>query len=363
MNDHDLDHTLRTLDVADPELSDAQLARKRELLDGLLDQSAPVASLDTRRARRSRAIRWLAPAAAAAAIAVPLTFWGGPAPTNNTALASWTATPHPLSPTLTERTGEACRAAAREDMRRSPAVAADTTLNPDALRTVVAEQRGEFIFLSMTAPDGSSQECFFSASKPGHVSGATGAWATKTSAAPTTLAATQLEAASGGQSSGPEGSYSFTTGRIGKDVMAVTIHSAGRQVKATVNNGHFAAWWPAPELAPNSPNPTETYDVTLRDGRTLINVPNVYYGGRDQDPAARTVGKLTIGGSDRMATLGGRVGAQVTGVTVLADGKQARAKIVDGTFAVEFPKGTSLDNPRFDLTLDDGTVLKDQKAA
>lgn len=363
MNDHDLDHTLRTLDVADAELSGDQLARKQALLDGLLDQSSPVVSLDSRRARRRHAARWLIPAAAAAAVAVPLTIWGGPAATNNAAFASWTATPHRVDAATAQRAGEACREDARESMRRSPAVAADTTLDPDALRTVVAERRGDFLFLSMVALDGSSQECFLKASKPDEVNGATGGWATKDSKPLVTLARTQLEAQAGGQSSSPEGSFSFTTGRLGKDIAAVTIHSAGREVKATVNDGHFAAWWPAPELAPNSPNPTETYDVTLTNGRTLINVPNVYYGGRDQDPAPRTVGKVTIGGGTLGPTLGGRVGAHVTGVTVRADGRAVTAKLVDGTFAAQFPTGAKLDNPRFDLTLADGTVLKDQLAA
>ncbi|MEL4504241.1 hypothetical protein AAEX63_03590 [Luteococcus sp. H138] len=362
MNDHDLDHTLRTLDIADTELSEAQLTRKQALLDGLLEENSPVVSLDARRVRRSRAVRWLLPAAAAAAIAVPLTLWGGPAATRSTAYASWTASGRHIGPDTARTISEACRENVRENLANS-AAGSDTTLSPDALRTVVTEQRGDFLFVAMAAPDGSTQQCFLTASHPTRVEGAAGGWASKDSLPPVVLGPHQVETQTGGQASGAEGDLAFTMGRVGKDITAVTIHIAGRDVEATVSNGHFAAWWPAPELAPNSPKPTETYDVTLANGRTLINVPNVFSGGRDQDPAARTVGKLTIGGGSQVATLGGRVGAHVTGVTVLADGKQAKARIIDGTFAVEFPKGTKLDNPRFDLTLDDGTALKDQQAA
>jgi hypothetical protein len=78
---------------------------------------------------------------------------------------------------------------------------------------------------------------------------------------------------------------SATSGRVGPDVVAVTIHAGGRTVEASIVNGTYAAWWPGTAFNPatldapsgrGGPEPAITYDVTLRDGTVLQDVTSVY---------------------------------------------------------------------------------------
>lgn len=286
--DAQLDTALRSLDVAARELGPDQVARKDALLQALLAETpaghlpAPRTDVPPQTAvvpradgGRHRVVRWLVPAAAAAGLATVFAVTGGPG--GSRAYASWSATPQPVD-TATRATAErACRDNLRTDLERMardvPAEHQPTT-NPDALRTVVADKRGAFLFLAMSGPDGSTQQCFLRAGDPSRVDGATGGLATKDSAAPAPLRPGQVEWWGGGKSSGPEGTYAFTTGRVGPGVTGVTIRTAGQSIQATVTGGSFAAWWPAAEASPNAPGPTEAYDLTLADGRVVKDAPN-----------------------------------------------------------------------------------------
>ena len=71
---------------------------------------------------------------------------------------------------------------------------------------------------------------------------------------------------------------SFASGPVGADVAAVTVHSGGQTVEATVAAGRYAAWWPgsAYNTGPDGVlRISLRFDITLHDGRPLLNIaPN-----------------------------------------------------------------------------------------
>ncbi|MFD0481490.1 hypothetical protein ACFQ46_02705 [Kineococcus sp. GCM10028916] len=90
----------------------------------------------------------------------------------------------------------------------------------------------------------------------------------------------------------PGDELSVLDGLVGENVAAVTVHAqGGLTAQATVQDGHYAAWWPGRAMrkttTPSSPGaenncegecrtthlvPTYTLDVTLRDGTVLRDV-------------------------------------------------------------------------------------------
>lgn len=90
----------------------------------------------------------------------------------------------------------------------------------------------------------------------------------------------------------PGDELSVIDGLVSEDVTAVTVHAlGGRVVQATVQGGHYAAWWPGLAMrettTPPTPGmenncegdckstflvPTYTLDVTLEDGTVLRDV-------------------------------------------------------------------------------------------
>lgn len=73
----------------------------------------------------------------------------------------------------------------------------------------------------------------------------------------------------------------MTDGRIGADVVGVTLHTERLTVVATVKGGWFAAWWPGRALKPVQPHAGETLrlgeaftvDLTLADGTVIHDAP------------------------------------------------------------------------------------------
>lgn len=264
IHDADLVRLLHQLDPADVILSPVQERRKHALRSALLagpaDQTRAWAGPAPQRSRPRR--WWSIPIAAAIAGAVVI--FQGPFG-SSAAYASWTPVAHPVSPTVQAQAARACRHAAQQNLSQLADVPARIrpTLRTDTLRTVVAEQRGAFLFLDMYAADSSTFQCFFNADNPSRVTGSGGGLATPSTAPPRDLGTHGLQIDGGGTSQGPQGDYAFVEGRVGSQVTKVTIHIPGRTVRATLRDGHFAAWWPGP--APT----TATLDLTLDNGRTL----------------------------------------------------------------------------------------------
>lgn len=372
LHDDDLDTALRALDAADPTLDSGQQARKDALLDSLLEGStperrAPGPTPMPRRTARKHVVRWLLPAAAAAALVAVFTLTNGPS--DRPAYASWTPKPEPVTGTTLSTAESACKASMAESDSQMDDIPADQrpTTQVDTAKTVVAEKRGDYLFLAMATVDGSTAQCFFDAGDPSQVKGMTGGSTTAQSPKPRTLGPRDLEGAGWGFSGGPEGSYTFTQGRVGADVAVVTIHSDGTTAAATVSNGHFAAWWPATSRMEGDPRATVTYDVTLKNGTVLENADDV---GHDEPaaPGPRQIGRVERGGGatdgeSTVATAAGVVGAQVAGVTVNVAGQRIVATVSGGRFTAQWSAELASETPpaTYDLTLSDSTVLKAQK--
>lgn len=264
--DTELDAQLRSLDAAgtDP----GRPEHKQQLLRQLLDEPVPVQPP----AQRPRvALRWLAPVAAAALLAGGFVWFGSPS-ANQTAWASWTAVPQQAPASEVQQATQTCR----EEMERSLASQGKDlpaeqrpTVDPAAMQVVAAERRGNYLAIAMADEAGSDQQCIFEVPHLERTMGATGGWASVDSPAPAPLGARGLEAHGGGGFVGSAGGYAMSVGRVGNRVTAVTVHTNGRAVTATVSNGHYVAWWPVEEL---TPSPDEHYDLTLADGTVLRDV-------------------------------------------------------------------------------------------
>ncbi len=368
LDDHELDAALRELDAASTALSPAQRARKEALLDNVLREqpdgpAAPVVELPR---RRRRAARWLVPVAAASGLVTVLFVTGGPGDTP--AYASWTSEARPVTGDVLTTAEKACRTSMAETNSRLSEVPADQrpTTRPETAKTVVAEKRGNYLFLAMTTDDGSTAQCFFDADDPARVQGMTGGSSTPSSPRPKPLQPSQIEGDGGGMSSGPEGSYAFAQGRVGSGIKGVTLRTEGRTVRATVAGGYYAAWWPTQAGPEPGPPPAIAYDVTLGDGTVRKDVSASDEPAR-AEPGPRQIGLVERGGmtsqDGEFSTASGRVGAQVTGVTLRIGGRKVVATVENGTFRAQWPSESSgeLSAVTYDLTLADGTILTGQQ--
>lgn len=363
--DVDLDATLRSLDAAPAQLTDDQLDRKAALLASLVGHAVPV--VDLAGARRRRAGRWaraLIPAAAAAAVVGMLVLPGSPGTPR--AYASWTPQARPVVGDALTRSSAACRAAMADTERGDGGVPPE--LRPDVraetARTVVAEQRGDFLFVALATASGATAQCFLRADDPGRVYGTTGSAPTASTPPPRVLAADRIEAEGGGLASGPEGSYAFAQGRVGSEVRAVTLRVDGATVHATVSDGWFAAWWPAPAASGPSPSPNIAYDLTLTSGAVVKDAdPGL---GQGKAPGPREIGRIEAGGGatdqGMVQTVAGHAGSEVVRVTVRVGGTSVSVPVTDGVFTASWPSEVAdAPTPTYDLTLADGTILRGQK--
>ncbi len=381
-DDTRLDDQLRSLDAADPELDDLARRRADALLERILATPAEEQATSTPPAeergtsvsrptplapRRNRRLRWLAIPAAAAAFALVASLWPGFG-SRGEAYASWTPTPIPVTGELRDTTTDACGKQLASVEKDYPGGGPERPVaGVDTARILIAEQRGNYVFVAVTTDVGADWTCLFEAKRPNRPIASGGGIPSAMSPAPAALGPEELEGGGGGMSGGPEGGFASTQGRVGSDVRGVTIHAGGKTVEASVNEGTFAAWWPIEDIQPASLDDI-TFDVTLSDGRVLTNVDG---GILSPMPGPREVGRVSVGaGTDDRATIDGIAGADVSAVSVhLPDGREFAAAMDGRSFHVgyDLPKGTydpgiEVEELSFTLTLTDGTVLPHTKA-
>lgn len=385
-NDDRLDDLLRTLDPAAGELETAANQRADALLARILTTppGEPLTGIDAgtsipagaakrpafmpidpaMSSRRHR--RWLVLPAAAATLVAAWAALPSLLPVTP-AYATWTSTPTPVTGPAYDKTVGACQKAMASSADRG-----EGPYRPDpraeTARTVLAEQRGQVILVSLISDNDSAYSCMFDAARPGRPHSASGGIATVSTPSSPPLDDDQLRSLGPGMSGGPEGGFAHTQGRVGADVRTVTIHSSGMTLEASVTDGVFAAWWPISGSFEEPMIMDIRFDVTLADGRVLMDVPDGM--NRGPRPGPREIGRVQRGGgasSDGdVSTAGGLVGSEVREVTVHADGRATPAEVADGTFRAKWsaPKGSadagaaSGPSPAtYTLTLRDGTVL------
>ncbi|UQU64210.1 hypothetical protein COUCH_35490 [Couchioplanes caeruleus] len=109
----------------------------------------------------------------------------------------------------------------------------------------VVEVRGSWVMTYLASADGEAQCLRSTAPSPGFVDGEN---ESMSGALPDTppadgLATTGVLKTSGGLSS----TQFMVAGKAGPEVTGVVFEAQGRQVRATVTNGRFTAWWPQRE--------------------------------------------------------------------------------------------------------------------
>lgn len=250
---------LRDLDPASTTLDTHERRRAGEIFARIVStpHDEPLTTAAPRRQRRARVIAALG-LTAMAAVLVPTALT---AP----ALASWTATPAPLSPADAEAAASTCRAASALDA---------------SSRLVIGERRGGWVYVLL---EGTGEaKCLMPDDQIGTGGdvGFFGSFDPDPPAAPTPASDGLIEHDSQGGSMSVRGRVPLTTtkewvywvnGFVGRDVVAVTVQpDVGPKVEASVVDGRYSAWWPAGPARGDNPGISAgwTYTVTLTDGTT-----------------------------------------------------------------------------------------------
>jgi hypothetical protein len=216
---------------------------------------------------RRRRRRVLVPVAllAAATVALSTVLGGG------SAFADWKATPVPLSPTTAAAAATTCRSA--------------LGVRDQSTRLVIGERRGGWTYVLLDGPreEGSClmpDDLVGASGVKARRSGYFGSYDPNPPKAPTPARDSIIEYGStGGAVSVPgrlsigtiDGWFTWVTGYAGSDVTRVTVDPpVGPDVQASLEDGRFAAWWPAGEARGDNPGISGawSYTVTLADGTT-----------------------------------------------------------------------------------------------
>lgn len=285
-SDDRLDAALRSVDAAPPSvLDDVARVRADAAMERLLAEGRDARGRSVRRdplvprpRRTGLRVAALGAAAAAAVVGVGATQVLGGATTAYA--ATWVEAPTAASPADVAAAEEACDSTATS-------VAGDRA---DELQVRLAERRGDLVLLALD--DGAAQSaslmCVVGLPPGGDaefLSGSGGSGAV-------TPAPDGVTDAGIFERSTPGDELSVIDGLAGDRVRAVTVHTAaGRVVEATVQGGHYAAWWPGRAMTTSSaplpegttmqcagdcdggqPVPDYTLDITLDDGTVLHDV-------------------------------------------------------------------------------------------
>jgi len=263
------DAALRELD---PAATTTLTSKERQRADAVLARILATTVHEPARTKTGqphpRRRRVLIPAAllAAAAVALSTALSGG------TAFADWTPTPAALPAPTAAAAATTCRSV--HEMRdQSP-------------RVVIGERRGGWTYVLLDGP-GEEGSCLmpddlvgasdFKARRSG---GFFGHYDPNPPKAPTPARDSLVETESaGGAVSVPgrlsvgtiDGWFMYVTGYAGRDVTRVTVDPpVGPNVEASLEDGRFAAWWPAGEARGDNPSMSGdwSYTVTLADGTT-----------------------------------------------------------------------------------------------
>ncbi len=259
-----LDGAVATLTAGERQRAGATLERivASEPSSGAPQPAAPPA------ARRSRRRLVLVSTAAFILVVGSVVIQGGNG--NGVAYASWTATPSTVSKDDLDAAASACK----DQLRRW---AGDPyAIDMERAKLVLAERRGDHVaLLYRTDNPDNSTACLMR-----NPQGSTDVDNLEIGAGGSSGPA--LKAPATGFTQGAIGEFdgaSITDGAVGEQVTGVTIHAGTLTVKASVQNGRYAAWWPGPAFpsgpvessGQGGPEPILTYDLTLTDGTVIRN--------------------------------------------------------------------------------------------
>lgn len=270
-----LDDRIRELDPGRHVRSDlAEGTRARSLLNELIREDTglaasrgpadpPAAPSPRRSLTRTR---WLV-AAAAAALGVATFAVLDP---GDGAYASWTAYPSGVTPAADNPGARWCAT-----WWRTAPTPAGADLSP-----VLTEQRGELTLVVGEGPRGHESTCLAETiNDDPETSGMVTVRALAAAAQPSERSITLTiydtwSTGSGGQPDEIVEATSVITGLIGTDVTGVVVNTPYLgAVQASIVNDRFAAWWPWEKAWSDTGYPALTFDLELKDGTILEDVP------------------------------------------------------------------------------------------
>jgi hypothetical protein len=192
-------------------------------------------------------------AAAATAIGVMV----APVLGSGTAAFAWTATPRAATAAESATWGSRCL---------------ETWKGDHGYRVRLVEVRGPWVYTVLAGADDYEATCLANTDPDGE-EGSSGGFAAPLSKEPldTSLVTNSVRDLDAGV---PGVHQMEVTGRAGSDVTAITFRVKGGDVKATIRDGYFAAWWPQYQgrsllarITPDGPPDPEVV-VSLVDGTT-----------------------------------------------------------------------------------------------
>ena len=282
MNAHD-DRTLRSLDAASAPLTADERERAGAALERIV-ATAPTAGAPRAAApapaRRSLRLLVLVPATALVLALIVGSVVVQGVGQDNAAYASWTATPAAVSGEDLDAAAGACR----EHLDRYYA----DTMDVGKAKLALGERRGDHVVVLYHTDDPDISANCLVRNPPGSTdaevidSGAGGSSGPALKAPPRGFAEGAISGFAQGAVARGEidesRAVSITDGAVGEKVRGVTIHAGAFTVKASVQKGRYAAWWPGPAFEGETPEPSGkwagpqpilTYDLTLADGTVI----------------------------------------------------------------------------------------------
>ena len=271
-----LDRMLRAHDPAASPAARAEADDLRARLDARLDElpSAATESVPRSPARFGRRAVGLVAAAAAVSTAYLLLPVG-----QTNAYATWTATPQAVAERDAEVAVQECRDAMSGPFW-SRSAGGPEEFDPIAATVMLTERRGDVVSVLLW-DEGPMKE--FAGSclvelEPGASSGKVHGTAVggATGGAPSLPPVDGFLEGSMSQD-GMDDPISMLTGRVGADVVGLTVHADGVTAEASIDNGLYAVWFPGrvfpdeplPPSGEGGPEPMITYDLTLSDGTVI----------------------------------------------------------------------------------------------
>lgn len=266
------DSTLRSLDAATESLTADEQERAKATLERIVATEpttaapCPEAPAPARRGWRRFVLVSAAVGTFAFALIAGLVMFQGIGG-DNEAYASWTGAPEPVSGDSLDAVASACQ-------NQVDRYFVEWGNHPDKAKLVLAERRGAYVaLLYRTENPDTSASCLAR-----NLEGSTRVSNIQTGAGGSSGPAEK--APPRGFTQGAIGQYSefsITDGAVGDEVAGVTIHAGDLKVKASVQNGRYAAWWPGPAFESGPPEPSGqggpepilTYDLTLTDGTVI----------------------------------------------------------------------------------------------
>jgi hypothetical protein len=192
----------------------------------------------------------------------------------NTAFASWSATTNVITPAEAALAGKRCKADQLHDVNTAEA---RKVVGSSHIRLVDRRGAWTMVYLGGGVQPGYEVICLNEYDSHGAIlNGGGAAGSGGRGLAP--VASNTVAAITGVGFTTQSGATWSVAGQVGSDVVSVVINTIEHgPVEATIQNGYFAAWWPAHATSLDigqGPTPVEpTYTLTLKDGTIKANIP------------------------------------------------------------------------------------------